>query len=276
MLFDLTGKVALVTGATKGIGYGVAHQLAAHGAKLVVSSRDQGLCDQVAAEIDAKYGRGAVGIACDIDSIEDMEALARGGAAAFGGLDVLVCNAAILPFIGPSADTPVPMFDRILTSNTHHNFRLCQAVRGSMIQRGGGSIVLIGSIAGHTAGPATMAYSIAKAGVSHMARCLADEFAYDRIRVNCVAPGFIRSFSSQSIVDNPVAHQMIAANNPLGRIGEPDDIAGAVVFLASAAGSYVTGATLLVDGGAAALSSRAAAAQGSGAIAGLEPGTTYN
>ncbi|MET0181957.1 MAG: glucose 1-dehydrogenase [Caulobacterales bacterium] len=276
-LFDLTDKVAIVTGGTKGIGYGVAHQLAAHGAKVIVSSREQSLCDSIAKEISDKYGKGQViakGISCNIDKLDDIERLAQESVAAFGGVDILVCNAAVLPFMGASSNTPPDLFDRILTSNTHHNFRLCQAVRPSMAKRGGGSIVLIGSIAGHTASPGTMAYSIAKAGVAHMARCLADEFAAEKIRVNCVSPGFIRSFSSQAVVDNKDALQTIEAGNPLGRIGQPEDIAGAVVFLSSPAGSYVTGGSILVDGGASALSSPAR--RGAREIPGMESGKTYN
>lgn len=256
-LFDLSGKVAVVTGATKGIGRGIAQQLAAHGAKVIISSRNQGSCEAVAGELNAQYGGGAViahGIACNLNEIEDIERLARRSIEVFGGVDILVCNAAVLPFIGPSADTPRDLFDRILSSNTHHNFRLCQALRASIAQRRGGSIILIGSIAGHSASPLTMAYSIAKAGVAHMARCLADEMAPERIRVNCIAPGFVHSFSSQPIVDNAAAVAAISESTPLGRIGEPEDIAGAVVYLASAAGSYVTGSTLLVDGGRALLS----------------------
>ncbi|HEY2659770.1 MAG TPA: glucose 1-dehydrogenase [Caulobacteraceae bacterium] len=273
-LFDLTGKVAIVTGATKGIGLGVSRQLVAHGARVVLSSRHQAECEALAAELNADRGGTpiAMGVACDLDRLEDMDRLARESAAAFGGVDILVCNAAVLPYIGPSADTPVDLFDRILISNTHHNFRLCQAVRAQMAERGGGSIILIGSIAGHTASPVTMAYSIAKAGVAHMARCLADELAAEKIRVNCVSPGFIHSFSSQPIVDNPAAVAAIAAATPLGRIGEPDDVAGAVVYLASAAGSYVTGASILVDGGRAALSPPNRPA----AIPGIRAGAFYN
>jgi NAD(P)-dependent dehydrogenase (short-subunit alcohol dehydrogenase family) len=248
---------------------GVAEQLAAHGAKVVVSSRDQGLCDTVAEDLNRKYGQGAViakGVACDIDKLDDIEHLAKAGIAAFGGLDILVCNAAVLPFIGSSADTPHELFDRVLTSNIHHNFRLCQAVRADMAKRGGGSMVLIGSIAGHTASPETMAYSLAKAGVAHMARCLADEFASQNIRVNCVSPGLIRSFSSQPLWRNDAVLGAITQGIPLRRIGEPEDIAGAVIFLSSQAGSYVTGSAIIVDGGRTHLSAPTALAAADGLV----------
>jgi NAD(P)-dependent dehydrogenase (short-subunit alcohol dehydrogenase family) len=251
-LFDLTGKVALVTGATKGIGLGVAQQLAAFGAKVVVSSRDAAQCEKVAEELRRTHGNGAniaAGLPCDIGKRDEVLQLAGAAEAAFGGIDILVCNAAILPFIGSSVDTPHEQFDRILTDNIHNNFRLCHAIRPGMARRGGGSMILIGSMSGHTASPHTMAYSIAKAGIAHMARCLADEFASQRIRVNCVAPGLVRTFSSRPLWENSEILASVTAGIPLGRIGEPSDIAGAVVYLASQAGSYVTGTVLMVDGG---------------------------
>ncbi len=251
-LFDLSGKIALVTGATRGIGRGVVDRLAEHAAKVVVSSRSPERCEEVATELNQRYGGGdeiAVGIPCDIESLDDIERLAGLASEKWGGLDILVANAAALPFMGPSADTPPEMFDRILSTNQHHNFRLCQAVRPSMARRGGGSIVLIGSISGHTPAPTTMAYSIAKAGLAHMARCLADEFACDGIRVNNVAPGLIRSHSSRYLWQDESMLAKVTADIPLQRIGEPEDIAGAVVFLSSTAGSYVTGVTIPVDGG---------------------------
>jgi NAD(P)-dependent dehydrogenase (short-subunit alcohol dehydrogenase family) len=251
-LFDLTGKAALVTGATKGIGLGVAQQLAAFGAKVIVSSRDASQCESVAQELSRAYGNGAAiaaGIACDIGKADDIPRLAREAERVFGGIDILVCNAAILPFIGNSADTPHEQFERILIGNIHNNFRLCHAIRPGMAGRGGGSMILIGSLSGHSASPHTMAYSIAKAGVAHMARCLADEFASQRIRVNCIAPGLVRTFSSRPLWENAELLASMTAGIPLGRIGEPSDIAGTVVYLASQAGSYVTGTVLLVDGG---------------------------
>jgi NAD(P)-dependent dehydrogenase (short-subunit alcohol dehydrogenase family) len=272
-LFDLTGKVAVVTGATKGIGLGVAEEMAAQGAKLIVSSRDQALCDQVAADLDARYGKGqqiAKGIACDIDDLGSIARLAKTAPEAWGGVDILVCNAAILPFIGPSKDTPPELFDRILIGNIHHNFRLCQALRPQMAARGGGSMVLIGSEAGHTSSPMVLAYAVAKAGVAHMARCLADEMAGEKIRVNCVAPGLIRSYSSsKTLGDDGLAK--IGAGLPLGRVGEPKDIAGAVIYLSSEAGSHVTGSAIIVDGGRAYLST-----QGSNSLDEVKPGTSYN
>jgi len=251
-LFDLKGKTALVTGGTKGIGRGIVEQLCVHGARVIVSSRDSAECERTADELNKHYGGGeeiSRGIPGDLSNLTDVQRLADEAIAAFGGIDILVCNAAVMPFMGNSADTPPEQFDKILTVNIHHNFRLCQAVRESMRERGGGSIVLIGSAAGHMPMIHTMAYSIAKAGVAHMVRCLADEMVGDNIRVNGVAPGLIRSAASTPLWSDPSRLEEVTRDIPLGRIGEPQDIAGAVIFLSSAAGSFVTGSTILVDGG---------------------------
>ena len=257
-MFDLNGKVAVVTGATKGIGLGIAQALAAQGAKLVVGSRDGAVCEALAADLDRDYGKGgkiARGLAFDLDSLAQVESFASDAVKAWDGVDILVCNAAILPYIGPSAQTPPELFDRILTRNIHHNFRLCQAVRASMAARGGGSIVLIGSEAGRNTAPMVLAYAVAKAGISHMALCLADEMAGDGIRVNCVAPGLIRSAASTDTLGE-AGFVAAAKAAPLGRVGEPQDIAGAVIYFSSAAGSHVTGETIIVDGGGGRLSPR--------------------
>lgn len=273
-LFDLGGKVVAITGATKGIGLGVAKELAAQGAKIVVSSRDAAACDAVAVDLNTRYGRGetlAKGLACDLDSLQQVEAFAAAAPKQFGALDILVCNAAILPFIGPSAGTPPELFDRILTRNIHHNFRLCQGVRPAIAAQGGGSIILIGSEAGLSSSPLVLAYGAAKAGVIHMALCLADEMAGERIRVNCVAPGLTRSYSSSQTLGDALLESS-AQRMPMHRIGEPQDIAGAVIYLASQAGSHVTGQTILVDGGRSSLSPRS---PGSG-LDFVERGKTHN
>jgi NAD(P)-dependent dehydrogenase (short-subunit alcohol dehydrogenase family) len=255
--FDLTGKVAVVTGATKGIGLGVARELVRQGARVVISSRKRDDCEQTASELDAEFGDGAViarGVACDIDRLDDIERLAEVAQGAFGGVDILVCNAAAMSFVGPAANTPPQVFERLFSTNIHHNFRLCEALRPHIASRGGGSIVLIGSMAGHTPSPTMLAYSVAKAGVAHMALSLADEMAGENIRVNCIAPGLVRTNASQPLWRNEQTLKATTDTIPLRRIGEPEDIAGAVVFLVSRAGSYVTGQTILVDGGWARLS----------------------
>jgi NAD(P)-dependent dehydrogenase (short-subunit alcohol dehydrogenase family) len=263
-LFDLTGKVAVVTGATKDIGLGIARALAEQGAKVVVSSRDHVLCEQVASDLNAAFGQGALiakAAVCDINKLDDITRLAEAARAAFEGVDILVCNAAALAFVGPAAKTPPDVFERLLSTNVHHNFRLCEALRPDIAERGGGGIILIGSLAGHSAAANLLGYAVSKAGVSHLARCLADEMAADR--VNCIAPGLIRSFSFQPIWRNERALRASQRAIPLGRIGEPEDVAGAVVFLASRAGSYVTGETILIDGGRTLLSAPQAASDAS-------------
>lgn len=251
-LFDLTGKVALVTGATKGIGRGIVERMAEHGAKIVVSSRDQAACEQTAAELNDTYGKDgdiAIGIAADIEDLDALQSLVDRSLEKFGRIDTLVCNAAILPMMGPSVDTPIDHFERILNGNIHLTFRLCQMVIPQMKERHDGSIILIGSGAGLSASPNTMAYGLSKAGQAHLALSLASEVAPFNIRVNCVAPGLTRSFSSGPIWKNEDILKAATTGNPLQRIGEPDDIAGGVIFLASAAGCFVTGETIPIDGG---------------------------
>jgi NAD(P)-dependent dehydrogenase (short-subunit alcohol dehydrogenase family) len=254
-MFDLAGKVAVVTGASKGIGLAIAQQMAAHGARVIVSSRDQKLCDQVASDIDCAYGKGeriAAGIASDLAKLEDAERLASAARKVWGRVDCLVCNAAILPFIGPPAETPPEAFDRILVGNVHHNFRLCQAFQPDLAKTRG-SIVLIGSGSANIAAPRTLAYAAAKAAVIQMTRSIAEEFAPDRIRVNCVSPGLIRSHSAIETFGD-AGLEAAAQTIPIGRVGEPEDIAGAVIFLASQAGAFVTGQAFSVDGGLTTLS----------------------
>jgi NAD(P)-dependent dehydrogenase (short-subunit alcohol dehydrogenase family) len=255
--FDLTSKVAVVTGATKGIGLGVVRELARQGARVVISSRKRDECERTASELNAEFGDGAIiarGVACDMDRLDDIERLAEVARTAFDGVDILVCNAAAMSFVGPAANTPPQVFERLLSTNIHHNYRLCEALRPDIARRGGGSIVLIGSMAGHTPSATMLAYSVAKAGVAHMALSLADEMASQNIRVNCIAPGLVRTSASQPIWRNEQTLKATTDTIPLRRIGEPEDVAGAVLFLVSRAGSYVTGQTILVDGGWARLS----------------------
>jgi len=253
-LFDLAGKIAVVTGATKGIGRGIARELAAKGAKVIVSSRKPDECAAYAAELNREFGQGeeiARGLAFDLDDLSGVDPFSKVAIAAWGGVDILICNAAVMPFIGPSVATPPALFDRLLVTNVHHNFRLCQAVRPSMAARGGGSIVLIGSVTGQTPSPLTLAYGLSKAAIAHMARSLAHEFVGDKIRVNCVAPGTTHSYTTDATYADPAVMQTAIDAIPLQRMGEPEDIAGAVIFLCSRAGSYMTGAVLPMDGGRA-------------------------
>jgi NAD(P)-dependent dehydrogenase (short-subunit alcohol dehydrogenase family) len=247
-LFDMTGQVVVVTGSTMGIGRAIVEQMAVQGAKLIVSSRNQAQCDKVAAELNERYGQGgpiAKGIAYDILKFDRAEAFAADCEAVFGKVDTLVGNAAILS---------KGEFDTILTGNIHGNYALAEAFRPLIRKQGGGAIILIGSIAGHYPMVEIMPYGASKAGVAHMARCLAEEMLQENIRVNCVAPGLIRGSYAQQTGDE--AFRRKGATVPFGRGGEPEEIAGACIFLASKAGGYVTGTTVWVDGGRAFLRSR--------------------
>jgi len=250
-LFDLSGNIAVVTGSTKGIGLGVAREMAAAGAKVVVASESQDDCDAVVAELNRDYGKGAEiakGLAFDLTDLASVEAFAAKAPSLFGGVDILVCNAAVMAWPGPPEQTPPEVFDQLLSANIHHNYRLCIGMRAAIAARGGGSIVLIGSGAGLSPHPQFVSYSVAKAGVVHLAWNLAQAMAPDGIRVNCVAPGLIRSFTTLSLMGDQGLAQA-GQSIPLRRVGRPEDIAGAVIFLASTAGAFVTGETIRVDGG---------------------------
>jgi NAD(P)-dependent dehydrogenase (short-subunit alcohol dehydrogenase family) len=252
--FDMAGKVAIVTGATKGIGRAVVEALAAHGARIVVSSRRQNDCDAVAAALNEAHGKGqtsAWGRAADINRIEDLESVVAFTAETCGRLDVLVANAAVMPYHGPSVDTPEAVFKQLLDTNIYGNFRFCHAAAAKMRrQGGGGSIVLVTSGAAALASPDILAYCVSKAGETHMAKGLALEFAPDNIRVNCVAPGFTRSETSRAAWESPDLLKATTDPIPLKRIGEAEEVAAAVLMLASPAGAFITGATIPVDGGA--------------------------
>lgn len=255
-LFSLEGTVSLITGSTKGIGRGVAERMAAAGAKVIVSSRNQADCDATADELNSKFAQGrniAAGIAADIADIGQLQQLVDGTLETWGQIDTLVCNAAMLAPIGRSAATGYDEFQRVVNTNVHHTFRLCHMVLPGMVARRSGSVIVMGSIAGHVALPTTMAYSVSKAALAHLVRCLAAEFAPHNVRVNCISPGLIRSFASQPLWENEEVLQSFTRNIPLGRIGEPDDVAATAIFLSSQGGSFVTGAVIPVDGGAISL-----------------------
>jgi NAD(P)-dependent dehydrogenase (short-subunit alcohol dehydrogenase family) len=249
-MFDLAGKVAIVTGSTKGIGRAVASCLASAGAQVVVSSRSQHECDHVAevlrlgSPVAAHYG-----VRCDVGDTDSIRALVEQVTKRSGGVDILVCNAARMPRLVPFGDTPDEEFLAQFDTNVVKTLRLCLLCAASMKQRGGGSIVVIGSRTGLVPAPQQLAYSCAKAAETHLARNLAAHLAADNVRVNCIAPGLIRSDSSSVVFDNPAALAAFSRDIPLRRGGEPHEIGGAVVFLASAAAGYVTGVTLPVDGG---------------------------
>ena len=255
-LFDLKGRVCLVTGASKGIGRGIAERLAEHGARVVISSRNQKDCAKVAGELNAHYGKGeaiAFAAAADLRDLSSLDAMVARVLKHWGRIDTLVCNAAVMGYHGASIDTPDAAFQDLLTSNIFHYFKLCHMVAPQMKARRDGAIIFIGSGAGLMATPEVLAYAVAKAGEAHLARCLAAEFAPFNVRVNCISPGLIRSEASRPIWEDAQRLRDNAAFIPLQRMGEPDEIAAAVIFLAGPGGGFTTGITIPIDGGAAAL-----------------------
>tara|TARA_B100001057_G_scaffold440440_3_gene474339 strand:+ start:2207 stop:2971 length:765 start_codon:yes stop_codon:yes gene_type:complete len=247
-LFSLEGKVALVTGSTKGIGRAIAYRMAEQGAKVVISSRNQEACDAVAAELRGK-GLEATGVACNINYQEQLENLVNASRAAYGVVDILVCNAALNPYFGPSQDIPDAAFDKVMQANIGSVHRLCKLVMPDMAGSGSGAVIIISSIGGLKGSESLGAYAISKAADMQIARNLAVEWGPQNIRVNCIAPGLVRTDFARALWENPATYQDTVSKYPLRRIGEPDEIAGAAVFLASAAGSFTTGQTIVIDGG---------------------------
>jgi NAD(P)-dependent dehydrogenase (short-subunit alcohol dehydrogenase family) len=247
-LFDLEGKVALVTGSTRGIGLAIARELAAHGAKVVVSSRKADACERARDEIVAAGGE-AFAFACNVGHKDQLQALVDATLAHYGAIDVLVCNAATNPYMGPLQKISDEAFDKIMGTNVRSNVWLCNMVIPQMAARGGGAVILLSSIASIQGTRLLGAYALSKAADSQLARNLAVEWGAKNVRVNCIAPGIVRTDFAKALYENPQIHKLAVAHYPLGRLGEVEDIAGAAVFLAARAGAFVTGQTIVVDGG---------------------------
>jgi len=251
-LFDMDGKTAVITGSTKGIGKAIAERMAEHGANVVVSSRKADACEAVAADINenwAKNGNKAVPIPCHIGHKEQLQQLVDRSTETFGKIDVLVCNAAVNPYFGPSKDIPDDAFDRIMDCNIKSNFWLCNMVVPQMIDRKDGSIIIVSSIGGFKGSPSLGAYGISKAADMQLARVLAVEYGPHNVRANAIAPGLIRTDFARALWEDPDNLKKRTATTPLRRIGESDEIAGVAVMLATKAGSFLTGQTITVDGG---------------------------
>lgn len=251
-LFDLTGKVAIVTGSSKGIGRSIATAMAQHGAKVVISSRKADACEAVVAEInelcEGEEGE-ATSIPAHIGKKEELEALVSQTRAKWGRIDILVCNAAVNPYYGPSKDIPDTAFDKILSSNVKSNHWLCNMVLPEMVEREDGVIMVVSSVGGLKASTVIGTYNISKAADFALVRNLAAEYGHHNIRVNAIAPGLIRTDFARALWENPKTLAAATATTPLRRIGEPDELAGVAVFLASAAGSFATGQNFVIDGG---------------------------
>jgi NAD(P)-dependent dehydrogenase (short-subunit alcohol dehydrogenase family) len=249
-LFDLTGKVVLITGSSRGIGLASAVACAEQGAKVVISSRKQDACDTAAADINARFGEGtAIAVACNISDKAGLQALVDATRAAFGQIDCLVCNAASNPYYGPQEGIADEQFRKILDNNIVSNHWLISMVAPEMRERGEGSIVIVSSIGGLRGSTVIGAYCISKAADMQLARNLAHEYGKHGIRVNCIAPGLIKTDFAKALWEDEAAVAERNRTTPLRRIGEPEEIAGAVVYLASKASGFMTGQTLVIDGG---------------------------
>ncbi|NWG52403.1 MAG: SDR family oxidoreductase [Hydrogenophilaceae bacterium] len=249
-LFDLTGKSALITGSSKGIGKAIAYRLAEHGANVVISSRKADACEAVRDEINQKLARkAAISIPANIASKEALEHLVAETDKAFGKIDILVCNAASNPYFGPMAGMSDEQFDKILKNNIVSNHWLISMVAPQMRARKDGAIIIVSSIGGLRGTNVLGAYAISKAADMQLARNLALEFGPDNVRVNTIAPGLIKTDFARALWENPDILKASTERAPLKRIGEPDEIAGMAVFLAAPAGSFTTGQTFVIDGG---------------------------
>lgn len=250
-LFDLTGKSAVVTGASRGIGEAIARRLAEHGASVVVSSRKLDACEHVAATINESLGRNAAyATACNITRKDDLKALIDFAGDKLGRVDILVSNAAVNPYFGSSEGITDEQFDKIMTANVKATHWLSQLVLPQMKERKDGSIIIVSSIGAFVGSNSIGAYNISKAADLQLARNLAVEYGPLNIRANCICPGIVRTHFAEALWKDPKIEAMISRSLPLRRFGEPDDIAGAAVFFASPAGRWITGQQIVIDGGA--------------------------
>lgn len=247
--FDLSGKVAVITGSSRGIGKAIAIAMAEQGARVVISSRNQEACDQVAAEINSRHPGAAVGIAASISSKEQLRNLVHQSLSALGKIDILVCNAASNPYNGPLSGIGDEQFRKIFENNVLSNIWLVNLVTPEMTERQGGAIIIVSSVGGFIGSRSIGAYNISKAADLQLVRNLAVELGPNNIRVNAIAPGVIRTKFAEALYMDPEREKALCASTPLGRIGDPEDVAGAAVFLASSAGRHVSGQSIVIDGG---------------------------
>jgi NAD(P)-dependent dehydrogenase (short-subunit alcohol dehydrogenase family) len=249
-LFDLTDRVAVITGASKGMGLAMANALADHGAKVVISSRKIDQCEAACAAITARHGPGrAIAIACNIGYKEQLQALVDETHERLGSIDVLICNAGVNPFFGPSADIPDSAFDKIMASNVKSNHWLAHMVLPDMVEKRHGSVIVTSSTAAFGPSEVLGTYNISKTADLALVRNLALEYGPYNVRVNAICPGLIRTDFAKALWDNPEIERRATERMPLRRVGEPEELAGVAVFLASDASSYVTGQAITVCGG---------------------------
>jgi len=247
-LFDLTGKVALITGATRGIGKAIALEMARAGAKVAVCSRKADACEAVRVEFE-KEGFDVLAQPCNISRKEDLRAIVDATRKRWGGIDIAVANAASNPYYGPLAEIPDEIFDKTFANNVKSVLWLANLTLPGMAERGGGSFITIGSIGGLRANTVIGAYGISKAADHHLVRNLAAEWGAKNVRVNAIAPGLIKTEFARALWEDDTRRAEREARTPLRRLGEPHEIGGIAVFLASEAASFVTGQVIVADGG---------------------------
>lgn len=247
-LFDLTGKVALVTGATRGIGKAIAREMAHAGAKVAVCSRKADACDAVRAEFEREELE-VLAQPCNVSRKEDLKAIVEATVKRWGRIDIAVANAASNPYYGPLAEIPDEVFDKIFANNVKSVLWLANLTIPGMAERGGGSFISIGSIGGLRANTVIGAYGISKAADHHLVRNLAAEWGPKNVRVNAIAPGLIKTDFARALWEDDKRRAEREARTPLRRLGEPHEIGGIAVFLASEAASFITGQTIIADGG---------------------------
>ena len=249
-LFNLKNKSILITGSSKGIGKAIAFECAKHGAKVIISSRKSDICIQTADEINTNIGKEvAYPIPANISDDSQLENLVNETIKKIGKIDVLVCNAATNPFMGSMLDMPIEKFDKVMHNNIRSNQILCNLVLPEMVNREDGSIIIISSIAAIKGSPILGAYNISKAADVMIVKNIAAEFGNKNIRANSIAPGLIKTDFAKALWENPDILKSVLKSTPMQRIGKPDEIAGVAVMLASDAGNYINGQTIVVDGG---------------------------
>jgi len=249
-LFSLKNKSILITGSSKGIGKSIAHQSALMGANVIISSRKIDACEITAKEINDDIGKEvAFPIACNIAEDEQLKYLVNKTIETLGSIDTLICNAATNTFMGSMLDMNIEQFDKVMHNNIRSNQLLCNICLPHMIEKNDGAIIIISSIAAIKGSAFLGAYNISKAADVMIVKNIAAEFGYKNIRANSIAPGLIKTDFAKGLWENPDILSKVLESNPMRRIGEPNEIAGAAILLSSNAGSYINGQTIVIDGG---------------------------